>query len=66
MCVCKRSRTARSSMKMGWDHMFSEASSFVFRARAGPFCPAESSNMQSCGHRKKAEKADRDGVYSGV
>ncbi len=55
-------------MKMGWDHMVSEASAerFVFRARAGPLCPAESSKMQLCGHRKKAEKADWDGVCSGV
>ena len=68
MCSCKRSRTARSSMKMGWDHMVSEASAerFVFRARAGPLCPAESSKMQLCGCRKKAEKADWDGVCSGV
>ena len=60
MCVCKRSRTARSSIRMGWDHMVSEASAerFVFRARAGPLCPAESSKMQLCGHHKKAEKAD--------
>ncbi len=65
---CKRSRTARSSMKMGWYHMVSEASTerFVFRARTGPLCPAESSKMQLCEHHKKAEKADSDGVYSGV
>jgi hypothetical protein len=29
---------------------------FVFRARTGPLCPAVSSKMQLCGHRKKAEK----------
>jgi hypothetical protein len=53
---------------MGWDYMVSEASAerFVFRARAGPLCPAESSKMQLCGHRKKSEKADWDGVCSGV
>ena len=53
---------------MGWDHMVSEASAerFVFRARAGPLCPAESSKMQLCGHRKKEEKDDWDGVCSGV
>ncbi len=58
MCVCKRSRTTRSSIRMGWDHMVSEASAerFVFRARAGPLCPAESSKMQLCGQRKKEEK----------
>ncbi len=68
MCSCKRSRAARNSIKMGWDHMVSEASPerFVFRARAGPLCSAESSKMQLCGHRKKAEKADWDGVCSGV
>jgi hypothetical protein len=55
-------------MKMGWDHMVSEASAerFVFRARTGPLCPGESSKMQLCGHRKKVEKADWDGVCSGV
>ena len=26
MCVCKRSRTVRSSIRMGWDHMVSEVS----------------------------------------
>ena len=48
--------------------MVSKASAerFVFRARAGPLCPAESSKMQLCGHRKKAEKDDWDGVCSGV
>ena len=53
---------------MGWYHMVSEASTerFVLRARAGPLCPAESSKMQLCGHHKKAEKADWDGVCSGV
>jgi hypothetical protein len=45
-------------MKMGWYHMVSEASTkrFVFRARAGPLCPGESSKMQLCGHRKKQKK----------
>jgi hypothetical protein len=71
MCVCKRisfSRTVRSSIRMGWDNMVSETSTerFVFRTRAGPLCPAESSKMQLCGHRKKAEKTDWDGVCSGV
>ena len=68
MCACKRSRTARSSMRMGCYHMVSEASTerFVFRVRAGSLCPAESSKMQLRGHRKKAEKADWDGVCSGV
>jgi len=53
---------------MGWDHMVSETSPerFVFRGRAGPLCPPESSKMQLCGHHKKAEKADWDGVCSGV
>jgi hypothetical protein len=68
MCVCKRSMTFRSSIRMGWDHMVSEASAerFVFRARAGPLCPPESSKMQLCGHRKKEEKGDWDGVCSCV
>ena len=54
MCVCKR---IRSSMRMGWYHMVSETSTerLVFRARAGPLCPAESSKMQLCGHHEKAE-----------
>ena len=57
MCVCKRNRTSRSSIRMGWDHMVSETSAerFVFRARTGPLCPSESSKMQLCGHRDKAE-----------
>jgi hypothetical protein len=68
MCVCKRSRTVRSSIRMGWDHMVSEASPerFVFRARTGPLCPAESSKIQLCGHRQKTEKDNGDGVCSGV
>jgi hypothetical protein len=68
-CVfVKGAGPARSSIRMGWDHMVSEASAerFVFRARAGPLSPAESSKMQLCGHRKKSEKADWDGVCSGV
>jgi hypothetical protein len=53
---------------MGWDHMVSETSAerFVFRDRSGPLCPVESSKMQLCGHRKKTEKVDSDGVCSGV
>ena len=45
---------------MGWEHMVSEASAerFVFRTRAGPLCPGESSKIQLCGHRKKVEKTD--------
>jgi hypothetical protein len=59
MHVCKRIRTARSSIRIDWDHMFSEASAerFVFRARAGLLCPSECSKMQLCGHREKAETA---------
>ena len=30
MCVCKRSSTARSSIRLGWDHMVSEASAERF------------------------------------
>jgi hypothetical protein len=57
MYVCKRSRTVRSSIRIDWDHMFSEASAerFVFRTRAGPLCPSECSKMQLCGHREKTE-----------
>ncbi len=68
MCVCKKSMTTRSSIRMGWDHMVSEVSAerFVFRARAGPLCPAESSKIRLCGHGKKAEKADSDCVCLGV
>ena len=42
---------------MGWDHMVSESISerFVFQTRTGPLCPSESSKMQLCGHREKAE-----------
>jgi hypothetical protein len=37
---CKRRRTARSSIPMGWYYMVSEASAerFVFRARTSPSC----------------------------
>ncbi len=68
MCVCKRNMTARSSIRMGWDHMVSEFSAerFVFRARVGPLCPGESSKMQLCGHRQEEDKDDSDGVCSGV
>ncbi len=43
MCCCKRSRTVRSSIRMGWYHMFSEASAerFVLRARSSPSCASE-------------------------
>jgi len=43
MCCCKRRRTARSSIRMGWYHMFSEASAerFVLRARSSPSCASE-------------------------
>ena len=55
----ERSRTARISIRMGWEHMVSEANveRFVFRVRAGPLCPSESSKMQLCGHRDKTETA---------
>ncbi len=64
MCVCKRSRTTRSSIRMGWDHMVSETSTerFVFRTRTGPLCPVECSKIQLCGHLKKSEKSDWDGT----
>ena len=53
---------------MGWDHMVAGASAerFVFRARAVPLCPVESSTMQLYEHRQKAEQTDWDGVCSGV
>ena len=53
----ERSRTVRISIRMGWEHMVSEANTerFVFRARAGPLCSSECSKMHLCGHREKAE-----------
>ena len=53
----KRNRTSRISIRIGWDHMFSEARAerFVFRARAGPLCSSEYSKMHLCGHREKVE-----------
>ncbi len=53
---------------MGCYHMVLEVSieRFVFRARTGPLCPPESSKMQLCGHHKKTEKTDWDGVCYGV
>ena len=67
MCVCKRTRTARSSIRMGWDNMVSEATAerFVFRARAGPVCRSECSKMHLCGHGGKAETAVGT-VYAGL
>ena len=57
MCVCKRRRTVRILIRMGWDHMVSEARTerFVFRVRAGPLCSSECSKMHLYGHRQKAE-----------
>jgi hypothetical protein len=57
-CVfVERSRTARISIRMGWEHMVSEADPerFVFRARAGPLCSSECSKMHLYGHLEKAE-----------
>ncbi len=47
MWGCKRSRTTRSSIRMCWYHIFSEASAerFVFRARASPSCGTECVKM---------------------
>ena len=48
-CVfVKRNRTVRISIRIGWDHMFSEARAerFVFRARAGPLC-SEKTNIRT-------------------
>ena len=57
ICVCKRNRTTRSSIRMGWDHMVSEDGSerFVFLTRAGPLCLSECSKMHLCGHHEKGE-----------
>ena len=44
-------------MKIGGDHMFSEASAerFVCRARTSPFCPSEYVKMVCRGHHEKPE-----------
>ena len=66
MCGCKRIRTARSSMKIGGDHMFSEASAerFVCRARTSPFCPSEYVKMVCRGAPRETRNSDFDGVCS--
>ena len=66
MCDCKRIRTARSSMKIGGDHMFSEASAerFVCRARTSPFCPSEYVKMVCRGAPRETRNSDFDGVCS--
>ena len=48
MWGCKRSRTARSSIRMCWYHMFSEVSAgiFVFRPRQTPSCPSVCVKME--------------------
>jgi hypothetical protein len=62
VCVfCKRNRTSRSSIRMGWYHMVSEVSS-----REGPLCPPECSKIQLYGHHEKTETSDGDGVCSCV
>ena len=50
MCVCKRSRTVRSSIRIGWDHMVSEAITerFVFRVGGVLLCPSKWSKMHLC------------------
>ena len=47
-CGCQRSRTARSWIRLGWDHMFSDVSAkrFVFRSRARPLCDSDCVAMQ--------------------
>ena len=66
MCGCKRIRTARSSMKIGGDHMFSEGSAerFVCRARTSPFCPSEYVKMVCRGAPRETRNSDFDGVCS--
>ena len=53
----KKEQDRRSSIRVGWDHKFSETSTerLVFRSRTGPSCPSECSKMQLCGHHEKAE-----------
>ena len=59
MWGCKRSRTARSSIRMCWHHMFSEASAerFVFRARGTPSCASACVKMQFHVQREERETA---------
>ncbi len=57
MWGCKRSRTARSSIRMCWYHIFSEASPerFVLRTRASPSCVTECVKIQ-CHDRVRNQK----------
>ena len=59
MWGCKRSRTVRSSIRMCWYHMFSEASAeiFVLRERASPSCAIECVKMHCHIHREEPETA---------
>jgi hypothetical protein len=56
---CKRCRTARSSIRMCWYHMFSEASAerFGFRARETPSCTSACVKMQFHVQREERETA---------
>ncbi len=59
MCDCKRSRTTKSSIRIFWYHMFSEASAeiFVLRTRASPSCATECVKMHFHVQRKEPETA---------
>jgi hypothetical protein len=59
MWGCKRSRTARSSIRMCWYHMFLETSTerFVFRARETPSCTSECVKIQFHVQCKQPETA---------
>ncbi len=53
----KRSRTGKSSIRMCWYHMLSEASveRFMFRARATPSCSSKCEEMHFHVHPEKPE-----------
>jgi hypothetical protein len=59
VCCCKRSRTARCSIRMGWYHMVSEVSGerFEFWARSSPLCASQSVKLQVSVHGEKPETA---------
>jgi hypothetical protein len=66
MWGCKRGRTARSSIRMCWYHMFSEtgAEIFVLRSRSSPSCPTECVKMHCHVQREEPETAIIDGGFS--
>ncbi len=65
MCYCNRSRTARTSIRIGWYHMISEASGerFKFWARASPLCASRVSKIACEWTARETRNSDFDGPF---